>query len=69
MAQDLFYQTHEPVHILWGNIPDPCAKLWGECANVCGGDMNIIALLFLERGVKAMERAFTAARQTCFEHR
>jgi len=59
----------EPISILWGNIPDPRAKLWGECTQVFGSDMNIIALLVLECGVKAVERAYTVARQVRFEHR
>ncbi len=65
-ARQLVRKTSMPITILWGNIPDPHAKLWGECSEIYGGEMNIIALLVLECGTKAMEHAFAAARQARF---
>ncbi len=59
--------TNKPVTILWGYIPDPKAKIWGDCAEVYLGDMNIIACLVIECGVKALEKAFTSARQAHFK--
>src|SRR5438270_213633 len=42
LARKLVSSTGEPVHLLWGNIPDPQAHRWGECVEVYLGDMNII---------------------------
>ena len=61
-ARTLARTTHRPVTILWGPIPDPHAPLWGECTDIYGGEMNLIALWVIEYGVKAVERAFTAGR-------
>jgi hypothetical protein len=66
-ARKLAKETNIPITILWGNIPDPKVENWAECTEVYGGDMNIIALLVLECGVKSMQSAFTAARQARFE--
>ncbi len=66
-ARNLTYYTQEPIHILWGNIPDPQAKVWGECSEVFHGDMGILALLTLEYGVRAIQHAFTVARRARFE--
>jgi hypothetical protein len=65
-AQKLASSTGEPVHLLWGNIPDPQAPVWGECTEVYLGEMNIIALLVLECGMEAVQRAFSAARHARF---
>jgi hypothetical protein len=65
-ARRLARQTKKPVHILWGYIPDPHAKTWGECSQVYGGSTGIIASFVLEFGLKAVMQAFTAARQARF---
>lgn len=66
-ARELARATREPVSILWGNIPDPQAKHWGQESEIYGGEMNIIALLVVECGVKAVERAFAVARRKRFD--
>ncbi len=65
-ARKLSHYDAKDVHILWGPIPDPQAKVWGECSEVYRGNMGILALLVLEYGMDAMKRAFTAARQARF---
>lgn len=65
-ATSLQRRTGNPVSILWGYIPDPKAMVWGECSEIYGGNMNIIALLVLECGTKAMKNAFTAGRSAHF---
>jgi len=66
-ATQLATRTHMPVTLLWGNIPDPHAKTWGECSDVYGGDMSILMILVGAYGEKAMQHAFQAARQARFE--
>lgn len=66
-ARKLAERSHMPVTILWGYIPDPDAKRWGECSEVYLGDMNIIALFVLEYGVTAMQKAFLEARRVRFQ--
>jgi hypothetical protein len=65
-ARKLAAYTGKPVHILWGNIPDPQAKIWGECSEVYRGNLGIIALLVLECGIKQVEFAFDVARRMRF---
>lgn len=65
-ARRLTQKTQKPVHILWGYIPDPQAKLWGECSQVYGGKTGIIASLVIECGLKSVAQAFKAARQARF---
>ncbi|GHO48508.1 hypothetical protein [Ktedonospora formicarum] len=67
-ATHLTWQTKQPITIIWGNIPGPNDK-WGEATDIINGEMNIIALFAIECGVKAVEKAFTTARQFRFmEH-
>jgi len=56
-----------PVTLLWGNIPDPHAKTWGEDSDVYGGDISILMMLVGTYGEEAMQQAFASARQARFE--
>jgi hypothetical protein len=64
-ASRLARQTRKPVHILWGDIQTQMDRL-GECTEVFGADMNIIATLVIEHGLKRVLHAFTCARQAHF---
>jgi hypothetical protein len=66
-ARKLAYQTGWPVNILYGSIPGAKEEDWGKRTEVYQSDMNIIALLVIKYGVKAMERAYASARYARFE--
>jgi len=65
-ARYLAYHTGFPATVLYGNIPDPKEEDWAKNTEVYQSDMNIIALLVIKYGVKAMQSALTAARQARF---
>lgn len=67
-ARRLSSRTTAPVHILWGNIPDPNAPTWGENADCYGAEMNIIAQFVIEMGMRQTQEAFFKARSARFEH-
>lgn len=68
-ARELARFSGKPVTILWNHIyPDPNKPdaIWGDCTEIYGGDINIIALLAIEYGVRNLDRAFAAARHAHF---
>lgn len=69
-ARSLASRTRRPCTILWGHIfPDPQKPdaIWGDCTEIYGGDMNIIAVLASEFSIKSMDSAFAAARHARFK--
>lgn len=65
-ARRLAYHTGYAVNILYGNIPKP-KEDWGARTEVYRSDMNIIALMVIDYGIRAMESAFSAARMARLE--